>query len=150
MYYLADGPEREPSLRKSLYSFPKTQSCLPILYKNGEIFPPTKWNFRQQNNSSITKLSICKSKSGEKFQLRLFTALRADHMKTRSGRLAMVVSLVDENGPSFKAFTASCLANDLRGFGWCEEWFIKSLGKLSNSRGPDQSYYHYEIMGLIS
>ena len=33
----------------------------------------------------------------------------------------MVVSLVDENRMSFKAFPAGCLKNDLRDFGWGSE-----------------------------
>ena len=46
----------------------------------------------------------------------------------------MVVSLVDKNGMSFKAFPSSCIKNDLRVFSWGrKEWFIKSLGNLSSS-----------------
>ena len=54
---------------------------------------------------------------------------KAEQISTKSGRVIMVVSLVDEDGTSFKAFPAGCLKNDLRDFGWGDEWFIKSLGK---------------------
>ena len=71
---------------------------------------------------------------------------RVGQITTKSGRVIMVVSLVDEDGMSFKAFPASCLKNGLRDFSWDDEWFIKSLGKQQSSRNPDQSHYHYEIM----
>ena len=58
----------------------------------------------------------------------------------------MVVSLIDENGVSFNSFPTGCLENDLRDFGWDEEWFIKSLGKWQSSKNPTQSIYHHEIM----
>ena len=64
----------------------------------------------------------------------------------KSGRVIMVVSLVDEDGKSFKTFPASCPEDDLRDFSWGDEWFIKSLGKQPSSRDPDQSHYHSEIM----
>ena len=43
--------------------------------------------------------------------------------------VATVISLVNEDGMSFKAFTTSCLEKDLRDFSWGEEWLIKFLGK---------------------
>ena len=48
---------------------------------------------------------------------------------TKSGRVTMVISLVDEDGMSLKAFTNSCLKNDLKDFGLGEELLIKPLGK---------------------
>ena len=65
---------------------------------------------------------------------------------TPKSGLAVVVSLVDEDGMSFEAFATSCLEKDLIDFGWGKEWFIKSLGQHLSSRNPDQSYYHYQIM----
>ena len=65
---------------------------------------------------------------------------------TKSGKVIMIISLVDKDGTSFKTFSTGCLKNDLRDFGWGKEWFIKSLGKWPCSRNPHQSYYHYEIM----
>ena len=35
---------------------------------------------------------------------------------TKSGRVTMVVSLVDEDGMNFKAFATSCLENNLKEF----------------------------------
>ena len=70
---------------------------------------------------------------------------RVGQITTKSERVIMAVSFVDEDGMSFKAFPISCLINNLRDFSWGEEWFIKSLGKRQSSRDPDQSYYHYEI-----
>ena len=58
----------------------------------------------------------------------------------------MVVSLVDKDGTSLKAFTTSYLENDLKDFGLCDKWFIRPLGQCPNSRNPSQSYNHYEIM----
>ena len=43
----------------------------------------------------------------------------------------MVVSLVDQNRMSFKAFSAGCLKNDLRDFGW---------GARNDSSNPWVSY----------
>ena len=43
---------------------------------------------------------------------------KAGQITTKSGRIIMVVSLVDEDGTSFKAFPAGCLKNDLRDFSW--------------------------------
>ena len=54
---------------------------------------------------------------------------KVGQITTKSGRVTMVASLVDEDGMSFKVFPTGCLENDLRDFGWAEEWFIKSLGK---------------------
>ena len=48
---------------------------------------------------------------------------------TKLGSVTIVATLIDEDGASFKAFHTGCLENDLRDFGWGEEWFIKSLGK---------------------
>ena len=48
---------------------------------------------------------------------------------TTKSRVATVISLVDEDGISFKAFATSCLEKDLKDFGWGEELFIRSLGK---------------------
>ena len=74
---------------------------------------------------------------------------KVGQITTKSERVIMVVSLVDEDGTNFKVFPNDCLENDLRDFGWGEEWFIKSLGKRPSSRDPDQSYYYYEIMWRI-
>ena len=58
----------------------------------------------------------------------------------------MVVSLVDEDGTSPKAFATSYLENNLKDFTLGGEWFITPSGKWPSSRNPSQSYYHYEIM----
>ena len=68
-----------------------------------------------------------------------------EEITTKSG-VAIVISLVNEDGMSFKAFATSCLEKDLRDFGWGEEWFIKPLGKSQSSKNPTQIYYHYDIM----
>ena len=36
----------------------------------------------------------------------------------------MVVSLVDKDGKTLKAFITSCLKNDLKDFSQIEKWFI--------------------------
>ena len=48
----------------------------------------------------------------------------------------MVISLVDEDGTSLKAFATSCLKNDLKDLGLGQEWFIKSLGKWQKLQRP--------------
>ena len=52
------------------------------------------------------------------------------------GRVTMVVSLVDEDGVSLKAFTTSCLENNLKDFGLGEELFIRPVGKESKLQKP--------------
>ena len=76
----------------------------------------------------------------------IYCTEKVGQITSKSGRVIMVVSLVDEDGTSFKAFPISCLKNDLRDFSCGDEWFIKSLGKRPISRDSDQSYYHYETM----
>ena len=44
-----------------------------------------------------------------------------EQIATKLGRVAAVVTLVDEDGMSPKAFVTSCLEKDLRDFGWGEE-----------------------------
>ena len=66
-------------------------------------------------------------------------------MTTESGRVMMVVSLVDIDGTSPKAFATFCLEIDLKDFSLGGEWFIKPFWSLRN---PYQSYYHYEVMQL--
>ena len=54
--------------------------------------------------------------------------------KNNLGRVTMVISLVDEDEMSLKAFTTSCLKNDLKDFGLGGEWFLKPLGKQPSPR----------------
>ena len=63
-----------------------------------------------------------------------------EQITTKSGRVTMVISLVDEDGASLKAFATSCHENDLKDYGLGEEWFIRSLGKCPSSRNLRQSY----------
>ena len=71
---------------------------------------------------------------------------KVGQITTKSGRVIIVISLVDEDGKSFKTFPTGCLKNDLKYFGWDDEWSIKSLRNWPCSRNPDQSHYHYVIM----
>ena len=51
-----------------------------------------------------------------------------EKVSTKIGSV-MVINLVDKDGTSLKAFTTSCLKNDLRDFSLDGEWFIRPLGK---------------------
>ena len=68
-----------------------------------------------------------------------------EQITTKLERAATVISLVDEDGMSFKAFSTSSLEKDRKDFGE-EEWFIKYLGQHPSSRNQGQSYYHFEVM----
>ena len=73
----------------------------------------------------------------------IYCTEKVGQITTKSERVIMVVSLVDKDGISLKAFPASCLRNNLRDFSWAKNG---SSNALVSGRDPDQNYYHYEIM----
>ena len=68
-----------------------------------------------------------------------------EQINTKLGR-STNVSLVDKDGKTLKAFTTSCLTNDLKDFSWKEKLFIRPLAKWQSFKNPGQSYYHHEIV----
>ena len=64
-----------------------------------------------------------------------------EQISTKFGK-SVVVSLVDRDGKTLKAFATSCLEKDLKDFSQKEKRFIRPLGKKQSPKNPSQSFYH--------
>ena len=115
--------------------------------KNGENVPTNKMNFLTAEQFEQNKVQWGSVLKWQEVPTEVIYHIETvEQITMKSGRVAMVISLVDENGMSLKAFATSCIENDLKDFSLGEEWFIRTLGKCLSSRNPSQSYYHYEFM----
>ena len=101
-------------------------------------FPPVKMSFptpehfeqSKAQHESILKWLKVPTKA-------IYHIETVEQITTKSGRVKIVISLVEEDGAIIKAFTTSCLMNDLKDFGLGEEWFIRPLVKRPSFRSPN-------------
>ena len=105
--------------------------------KNGESIPASK---NQLHND--VRIRSKQGKLGQIPKWREVPTKVIYHTETvkqvtmKSGRVATVVSLVDENGTSLKAFTTSCFEKDLVNFGLGEDMVHQTFEQASELQKP--------------
>ena len=83
------------------------------------MFLPVKMSFPTPEHFEQNKVqcgSILKWQEAPKKVIYCFETV--EQITTKSGRVTMVISLVDEDRMSLTAFAISCLENDLKDFGF--------------------------------